>query len=77
MKTAITQAIEIIELRKKQVGNIDYRLGLQYSLIILNDLLDIEKNQIRLARLEDADSALDPSMLIDLANDYYNETYEQ
>lgn len=44
---------------------------------IENELLEREKEQIMDARMQDMDSGLDPSTYIDIAEEYYNQTYSK
>ena len=66
-QTAMMELIDI--MNKDQVSFTEWFLD-NYQIYIQK-----EKEQIMDARMQDMDSGLDPSTYIDIAEDYYNETY--
>lgn len=53
------------------------KLVIDWWISVAYELLETEKQQILQARMQDMDSGLDPHTYIDVANEYYSETYKQ
>ena len=73
-RTAMMQLIDLI-CAYNRISNSD-KLSMEFLIHMAEELLETEKQQILEARMQDMDSGLDPRTYIDLANEYYNETYE-